>query len=341
MSANVEAAIRRGLGESGAGEVRVVGLLPGGANNRVYRIQVNGRDVVAKVYFQHPEDRRNRLDAEFGFASFAWNAGVRALPRPIARFDSEHLALYEFIPGRPVDPEEVDDQTIAEAVKFYLDVNRDRGNAASLPDGSEACFSLAEHFACIGGRMERLKGIEPGDDSDNAARSFVEKDLDPAWDRLRERSLLAARKVGIGLHEVVDEEERCLSPSDFGFHNSILGEDGRLRFIDFEYAGWDDPARMICDFFCQCKVPVPSRFFESFARSIAERERRPEACAARASLLLPLFRLKWCCILLNEFLLAGAQRRRFAATEPSRTVRTRQLAKARRMLALVDSEVRH
>ena len=55
----------------------------------------------------------------------------------------------------------------------------------------------------------------------------------------------------------LDTQESVLSPSDFGFHNALLGPDGKLCFIDFEYAGWDDPAKLICDFFCQPQTPVP------------------------------------------------------------------------------------
>ena len=41
---------------------------------------------------------------------------------------------------------------------------------------------------------------------------------------------------------------RTLSPSDFGFHNAIRRSDDVLIFIDFEYFGWDDPAKTISDF---------------------------------------------------------------------------------------------
>ena len=47
----------------------------------------------------------------------------------------------------------------------------------------------------------------------------------------------------------LEEDEKIISPSDFGLHNAKLGEDGKLAFFDFEYAGWDDPAKTIADFF--------------------------------------------------------------------------------------------
>ena len=40
---------------------------------------------------------------------------------------------------------------------------------------------------------------------------------------------------------------RALSPSDFGLHNALRTKDGQLRFIDFEYFGWDDPVKLVSD----------------------------------------------------------------------------------------------
>ena len=50
-------------------------------------------------------------------------------------------------------------------------------------------------------------------------------------------------------------EHRCISPSDFGFHNAIKTLDG-VKFIDFEFAGWDDPCKALIDFMLQPKVPI-------------------------------------------------------------------------------------
>jgi hypothetical protein len=50
-------------------------------------------------------------------------------------------------------------------------------------------------------------------------------------------------------------------------------------------------------------------------------------------LLLPVYRMKWCCILLNDFLPVGGQRRRFARNEADQKTRqARQLENARRAL---------
>jgi hypothetical protein len=112
-------------------------------------------------------------------------------------------------------------------------------------------------------------------------------------------------------------DERRLSPSDFGFHNALRTPDGRLRFIDLEYAGWDDPAKTVCDFFCQVQVPVPPKFAEPFMRAIDPDGDSQAAFHRRCVRLLPAYQMKWCCIALNVFLPTGSARRAFGTAEPA------------------------
>jgi hypothetical protein len=132
------------------------------------------------------------------------------------------------------------------------------------------------------------------------------------------------------------QEQRWISPSDFGFHNALLETNGRPRFFDFEYAGWDDPAKLMADFVCQPAIPVPLGMWNDFLGGLAEcRHWNPEI-ALRARVLLPAYRIKWCCIMMNEFLSTEARRRRFSGigTEDRRAT---QLAKARAALYEIDT----
>ena len=130
----------------------------------------------------------------------------------------------------------------------------------------------------------------------------------------------------------LSQADRCLSPSDFGFHNALRAGDERLRFLDFEYAGWDDPAKMVCDFFCQPAVPVPLHFYDDVVGRVAAVS-GGSSLPQRIGLLLPVYQLKWCCILLNDFLPLGRRRRSFAGgTAAQEEQKARQLQKARQAL---------
>ena len=87
---------------------------------------------------------------------------------------------------------------------------------------------------------------------------------------------------------------------------------GRIRFIDFEYAGWDDPAKMTGDFFAQLAVPVPGNYFDRFVNETMTLFSQPERMIRRAKILRRAYRVKWCCIALNVFLPHHLERSKFA-----------------------------
>ena len=56
----------------------------------------------------------------------------------------------------------------------------------------------------------------------------------------------------------------------FAFKSDAIVVSNKVFFHDFEYSGWDDPAKTICDFFCQPQVPVNLRYFDEFADSVSK-----------------------------------------------------------------------
>src|SRR5260370_15342476 len=108
---------------------------------------------------------------------------------------------------------------------------------------------------CVANRVRRLESIEAEVGIDAEAAAFIHNDLTPAWKEIADSACRSARSARLSLDEPLARTSWRLSPSDFGFHNALRTGDGCTRFFDFEYAGWDDPARMVCDFFCQPAVP--------------------------------------------------------------------------------------
>ena len=75
----------------------------------------------------------------------------------------------------------------------------------------------------------------------------MKQELLPLRENLSER----AKKI-LGNSEFnrnIAAHEKTVSPSDFGFHNCLRNLDGNLIFFDFEYFGWDDPVKLISDFY--------------------------------------------------------------------------------------------
>ena len=303
------------LHESGMRDVpQAARWLPGGANNRVFKIECGDRAYLLKSYFESAPGLRDRLASDYGFCRFAWEAGVRAVSEPFAAQPQKQAAIYEFVEGRRVLPEEINRGIVDAAIQFIADLNAQRTatSAQQLPLAAEACFSLPEHLERVNGRVERLRAIEEREALGKSAAHFVRQELVPKWQELSSQVNSLVANLPPDTVHVLPAANRCLSPSDFGFHNALLQKDGRIRFFDFEYAGWDDPAKLVCDFFCQPEVPVPIEFLSRFLERGFGGFGAPEAIARRIDLLLPVYRIKWCCIMLNEFLATENQRRRFS-----------------------------
>ena len=306
--------------------------LAGGGNNRLYRIDAPDGSCVLKHYFRHPGQSRDRLGSEYAFLSRAWEAGVRCVPRPLGKDEGQGMGLYGFVPGRRPAAGEVGRFEVLQALEFLEAVNRPAPSAVPpLGQAAEACFSVPEHVQVVDRRMARLLAMEVHEDVDAQAARFVREKLQPAYREVRARALARAGSGAAPWAGPLAVADRVISPSDFGFHNALRGEGGRLAFLDFEYAGWDDPAKLVCDFFYQPAVPAPGPCFDEFTRGVAALVQDGAGTLARVELLRPLLGLKWCCIVLNHFSAIDLARRTFASAGAA-DAKAEQLEKARRLL---------
>jgi hypothetical protein len=87
---------------------------------------------------------------------------------------------------------------------------------------------------------------------------------------------------------------------------------GDIDFLDFEYFGWDDPAKLVADTLLHPATDLPhnlkARFYDGMVRSLPS----PDRLRAVVPIVYPLFGIKWSLILLNEFLREGLVRRAHA-----------------------------
>jgi len=302
---------------------------PGG-NNRLFRVETERGDVYAlKTYFRQASDPRDRLGTEFAALGFLHRHGITCVPRPIAADAAQGCALYEWIEGAPPAP---DRYTLAAALALLraLDQVRGSADATHLPLASEACLSAGELVAQIERRLAALAAVA-GEHAELAA--FL-----PGFRRVLKTAVAEARacyaRAGLAFDAPVDPSARRLCPSDFGFHNALMRENGTVVFLDFEYFGWDDPVKVTCDFVLHPGMELTAEQRHRFLQDATEIfgadrhfEHRLEAC-------LPLYTLRWTMILLNEYLPDRWQRRLLAGFRGERpAVLAQQLEKANAMLA--------
>jgi hypothetical protein len=311
----------------------------GGRNSRVYRLVASpSRTYALKAYFRHASDSRARMETEFASLGFLRCNGVDCVPMPIRASQEYGCAIYEWIEGSRISAQETAEEEIDAATSFVTRLAdlRDRPDAAALGPASEACFSGDALVRNLRARLEPLAGR-----SDHQELSgFLNDALIPAFARIE---IWSRRQLGDRWDKTLPLASRTLSPSDFGFHNALRKPAGPIVFIDLEYFGWDDPAKLICDFLLHPAMALSPALKRRFATAVVSSLSFSSDLADRAEAFYPLFGLKWCFILLNEFLPEHLLRRRFAgmSEESRREKQTEQLAKAGSMLRRILAEYEH
>ncbi len=276
-----------------------------GGNNQTFLVSTNSDSFFLKRYFPSPE--WNRLTTEWHFIQYAIQQQA-PVPIPLAWDPLSRLALYSFIEGSRIDA--ASPSLIDQAIRFFQQLNPPERHVVgcSLHPAAEACFSIQEHLTLISCRIQRLETMPRDREEAIAARRLLQR-IRAFWEELHPLCLASSREF-CDPNVCLGQEERCLSPSDFGFHNALMTPHNRLVFLDFEYAGWDDPAKMAGDFFSQLAVPVPRHYFSSFVEHALASF--PNTTRQRAYLLQQPYAIKWCCIALNPFLPDQLAKRQFA-----------------------------
>jgi hypothetical protein len=265
----------------------------GGGNNRVHRIETRRAVFAMKFYGSAESDDRDRLGHEFDGLRFLKRCGIgRSLPDAVAADRNAGCALYEWIEGAVPTVHGVADIAAVVALLTDLHTARTAEGAPDLPRATEAVIRLSDLLEQIEERVSRLASITAAEPE---LAAFLGTELQPELDR-RSAALLEW-----DLDAELPPLQRTLSPSDFGFHNSLRRPDGSLSFIDFEYFGWDDSVKLTADFLWHPGMQLSGAERLAFLTGVAHLYRADPGFLQRLDVCYPLYGIRWILIILNEF----------------------------------------
>lgn len=306
--------------------------LSGGRNSAVYLVECGERGRFAvKRYARPGPSGLDRLEVESGALRFLEETSRGGPPAPtpkvVAVNRGSRVAVYEYMPGQPVTAPQVRDVDLALAFVDRLRGLSAQPRARFLPPAAEASFCLAELRATVARRLDRLDTVPEESPEQRAMHRFLAATVRP----LAETALQQAKAAFPAPQTAsLAWPQRTLSPSDFGFHNAVRAPGGGLTFLDFEYFGWDDPAKLGADFLLHPAMTLSRELRQHFARGLCALF--GPSLASRLRALGPAYGVKWCLILLNEFTEPGLARRRLSGSrEDRRRLQAEQLVKAERL----------
>ncbi|MDC0553474.1 hypothetical protein OAO49_01065 [Candidatus Pseudothioglobus singularis] len=162
---------------------------------------------------------------------------------------------------------------------------------------SESCLSVKELLLQIDKRFAKLNDLKNEPD----LKKFLNNDFKPLFDELNSK-IISDWNFSWNYDNDLPKELQLLSPSDFGFHNAINSKNNGIIYIDFEYFGWDDPVKLTSDFIWHAGMDIESESKAAWLKGMQNIFSDDINFNSRFKLCHPLFGLRWCMILLNEFL---------------------------------------
>ena len=318
------------------GAVSVIEPVQAGGNNKLFRVVgADGKSYALKSYLVDDSDRRDRLHVEQTAFAFLRAHGIEAVPAVIAVDAEKGFALYQWIHGAAISKPADDD--IKAALSFIENLKKQNAAARgeNLPEASEACLSGAELARQLDARCAALQGVAT---KGTQLSGFLGQAFAPTLIAAKARAQDGYSQAGVDFALDIGLDLRTLSPSDFGFHNALRTADGDIVFVDFEYFGWDDPVKITADFLLHPAMALSSAHKSRFSEGAGIIFADDNFYAERLRLLFPLYGLRWCLIILNEFLDEKWSRRRFAESELTQgQAKQRQLKKAYTMINAVKA----
>ena len=322
------------LAEScGISAVKDIEAVSGGGNSRVYKgCTESGNNFALKVY---PHDSaHDRLISEFDGLSLIHTFCSSNTLYPLGENRDLEVAAFRWVEGELIRNPELTD--IDQAVKLLSSLQQcqKQNEFENFPFASAACLSGRQIERQLQSRIDRLLA-----ENNERLENFLNKEFESFAKKMLERAMDLWPNQEFEME--LTQNQQILSPSDFGFHNALKNVNGTIVFLDFEYFGWDDPVKLLCDFAFHPGMELSGATRKYWFKSTLKLY--GEELLPRMNASWPLFGLCWVLIMLNEFRNDIWDRRRTA--EPSvrdfrKDFQLRQLKRARQLIKFIDNAVK-
>jgi hypothetical protein len=288
--------IRAQIEFAAGGTVDSCCTVQGRANSQIFKVQQGARSLAVKLYPDLAYDPRDRLGTEERACEFFRTQDCASTLRVVSTAPELNVGIYEWIEG--VKVVDIRDNDVEQALEFVEMLHRARNSASAtqLQFASEACLSEEDIWSQIG--IKRLK-LNQVLGKSAGLRRFLLKQFDPFVAELRvlAKSLFPDRDRFARL----PAKYQTLSASDFGFHNAIRKPDNSLKWIDFEYFGWDDPVKLMADFVWHPGFELSESQSMLWKKGCMDIFSEDSDLPERFQQRFPLYGVRWCLILLNIF----------------------------------------
>jgi thiamine kinase-like enzyme len=270
-----------------------------GANSRIYQVRCGRLYFALKFYRSESKSLLSRMEMEFLALKLFENHRIPSTPRIISIDQENNCSLLEWIDGAPI--QKFGFSEIETAIQFLnvLHGLRNEKEAHTIPLGTESCLSGSELILQLNARLKLLRIAAKDNEK---LFEILEKQYAPAIEEISHWAKSTYDKNGFSFSNDLDRHYQTLSPVDFGFHNMLRKKNDQVVFIDFEYFGWADPVHLLSDTLLHPGMTLTDDLKQHFYQQMLKLYQADHFFKQRLNTLYPLFGLRWCAIMMNQFL---------------------------------------
>lgn len=319
----IDANLKRVASELAGTKVSELVLASDNDDTAVYMVATAEKLYALKHYRGLENTARERLSTERHALELMHWHGIYSVPQWVVA--NPPYALMNWVDGFVIkEPKErdIDDAAVFLGTLHHISRKTPKDD---MPLALDACLS----GQMIVDQLEhRVAALMPFTQENPELIQFLSQKFMPVFTR----RFMAAKKSYPAFSEMLPADERTLIAADFGFHNIMRTLDGKLYFIDFEYFGWDDPVKLMCDFLLHPATKLSDAMRKNFYGYMVSIY--GEAIKQRFAAYFPLFALRWVLMLVDAFIPVAGQEQthRDSPAGDWNKVKAAQLVKAETLL---------
>ena len=266
--------------------------IKGQKNSQVFKIFFrNRKNGLLKQYPNESLDNRKRLIRDFLATKLLKKNNINCVPKPLCSNELFNISIFEWVNGKKIIQPSNND--LNQAINFIQNLKKlSRKKISSYPyNAVECCKSLKDILIQIEYKLSNLLNAN----TSQKIKKFVNFYFRPAFKNIK------SKKISNLYLKPLNSKLQILSPSDFGFHNSLKTKKNKIIFFDLEYFGKDDPVKLAADFLLHPGMTLNLKQKKIWISKITVLFKNDKNFLKRLYLFIPFYALRWSLIVLNDY----------------------------------------
>ncbi len=269
-----------------------------GRNNRIFISYKNKNKIIIKKYKKKYSTKFDRFLSEKKFIEFLKKKKIHNIPQIISSNKKDKINIFNFIEGRHI--KQIEKKHLNLCLDFLKKINKNTNyKNFRFQKASDSCLSIFEHIQSCSTRIKKFIKIYQKKKNiyDKKIYNFLIKKIQPSFKKVIKE--INQNFTTYQKKNRIKESHMILSPSDFGFHNILISKNKTI-FIDFEYAGWDDPNKLLCDFILNPDYSISNTNQFYFLKKFSKIFKNKFSLSKKFHILKKLHFLKWVCVIISH-----------------------------------------